>query len=147
MTTNTTVDRENNELKEIFDRLKEEHNIEEMIGFSEIDIAEKLQKNDFLIVKYKELYYKELQVLEILEGKMDALKGIRFKHYRFNDNYEYKTNEIEKYCFPSDKKIIQMKKIITKQQVRVRFFEMCYKSLEKQSWSMKTYTDRERMGL
>lgn len=141
------INDENNELKEIFDRLKEEHNIEQMIGFSELDIAEKLQKNDMLIVKYKELYYKELQLYEVLERKMEALKGLRFKHYMFNDVHEWKSNEIEKYCFPSDEKIIKMKKILAKQQVRVRFFDMCWKAFNQMSWSMKNFNDRELRGL
>lgn len=141
------VNQENEELRQIFNELKEEHNIEEMIGFSDMDISEKLQKNDMMIVKYKELYYKELQTLEILERKMEALKGIRFKHYRFNDDHEWKPNEIEKYCFPSDEKIIKMKKIIAKRQIRVRFFDMCWRAFDKMGWSMKTFTERDKMGL
>lgn len=143
----TELNQENNELKEIFDKLKEEHNIEEMIGFSELDISEKLQKNDMLIIKYKELYYKELQLYEILQEKMETLKGLRYKHYRFNDDHEWNKYEIEKYCFPSDKKIIKMNKILAKQQVKVRFFEICWKALDKMSWSMKTWNDRELRGL
>lgn len=138
---------EHNELKQIFDALKSEHNIEEMATFSEIDISEKLQKNEMMTIKYKELYYNELQIYEILERKMDALKGIRFKHYKFNDDHEWRPNEIEKYCFPSDEKIIALKKIMAKQKVRVRFFEMCYKAFEKMGWNMKTFTERERYGL
>jgi hypothetical protein len=78
---------------------------------------------------------------------MEALKGLRFKHYRFNDDHEWKPNEIEKYCLPSDEKIIKMKKLMAKQQIKVRFFEMCWKAFDKQGWSMKTYSDREKMGL
>jgi hypothetical protein len=141
------ANQENEELKQILEALKEEHPIEEMIGFSEIDISEKLQKNDMMVVKYKELYYNELNTLEILERKMEALKGLRFKHYRFNDDHEWKPNEIEKYCLPSDEKIIKMKKLMAKQQIKVRFFEMCWKAFDKQGWSMKTYSDREKMGL
>lgn len=138
---------EYDELKQIFDELKEEHNIEEMVTFTEIDIADKLKKNEMMIIKYKELYYKELNKYEILERKMEALKGIRFKHYKFNDQHEWQKKEIEEYCFPCDEKIIAMKKLLMKQQIKVRFFDMCYRAFEKLGWSMKTFTDREMRGL
>jgi len=138
---------ENDELKQIFDQLKEEHNIEEMATFSDLDIAQKLQKNEMMVIKYKEMYYAELHKYEILERKMDALRGMRYKHYKFNDDNEWQKKEIEDYCLPSDIKIIRMKKIMKKQQVRVRFFEMCWKAFNSMGWSMKTFTEREKMGL
>ena len=138
---------EYDELKQIFDQLKEEHDIENKATFSELDIAEKLQTNEMMIIKYKELYYNELNKLEILERKMEALKGIRYKHYKFNDEHEWQKKEIEEFCLPSDDKIIKMKKIIAKQLVKVRFFEMCWKAFDKLGWSMKNFTDREKMGL
>jgi hypothetical protein len=120
---------ENDALKQIFEELHNEHPIDEMATFSEIDISEKLRKNEMMIIKYKELYYKELQKYEDLEDKMNTLKGIRYKHYKFNDNHEWNKKEIEEYCLPSDPAIIRMKKIMAKQQVRVRFFQMCLASL------------------
>lgn len=138
---------ENDELKQIFEQLNQEHPIEEMATFNELDIAEKLQKNEMMIIRYKEMYYNELNQYEILERKMDALKGMRYKHYRFNDDHEWQKKEIEDYCLPADERIIQMKKIMAKQKVKVRFFEMCWKAFDKLSWSMKTFTDREKMGL
>jgi hypothetical protein len=138
---------EHDELKQIFESLKTEHNIEELATFSDIDITEKLRNNEMMIIKYKELYYNELNKYEILERKMNALKGIRYKHYKFNDVHEWQKKEIEEYCFPSDERITAMKKILSKQQVKVRFFEMCFKSFERMGWNMKVFTDRERMGL
>lgn len=141
------LERENTELKQIFEQLKAEHNIEELATFSEIDIADKLQKNEMMVIRYKELYYAELNKYEILERKMDALKGKRYKHYRFEDDNEWVKKEIEDYCLPSDEKIIAMKKIMQRQHVRVRFFDMCHKAFYSMGWSMKTFTERERHGL
>jgi len=138
---------EQEELKQIFNELKSEHNIEEMATFSELDISDKLKINDMMIVKYKELYFNELNNYEILERKMEALKGKRFKYYKFDDEHEWQKKEIEEYCLPSDERIITMKKIMSKQKVRVRFFEMCWKALDKMGWSMKTFSDREMRGL
>lgn len=138
---------ENNELKQIFEELKTEHPIEEMATFSDLDISQKLQKNEMMVIKYKEMYYAELNKYEILERKMDALRGMRFKYYRFEDDNEWTKKEIEDYCLPSDNKIIKMKKIMAKQKVRVRFFEMCWKAFNSMSWSMKTFTQREQHGI
>ena len=76
-----------------------------------------------------------------LNDLMDKLVGMRYKHYRFEDTNEWKKVEIEQFCIPQDKKILKMKKIIRRQQVRVRFFNMCWKGFEKQNWSMKLFLD------
>lgn len=144
---NEEVEAEKAELKQIFDQLKEEHNIEDMIEFSDLDIAEKLQTNELNVIKYKEFYYNELNKYEILERKMDGLKGKKFKYYKFDDDHEWQKKEIEEYCLPSDVTIIALKKIIMKQHVRVRFFEMCWKGLGSMGWNMKTFSDREKRGL
>lgn len=141
------MDQEQIELKQIFDSLKEEHNIEELVDFSDINIAEKLKENQMMIIKYKELYYEELHKYEILERKMDALRGLRFKHYKFEDDNEWGKPEIEKYCLPSDPQIIALKKLMMKQQVRVRFFDICWKAFDKMGWNMKVFSDREIKGL
>lgn len=120
--------------------------IDEMVKFSEIDLQEKIQDNSFQIVKFREHYYKELANLEKLEALFEKLCGERYKFYRFEDDKEWTKVEIERYCLPSDKKIIHMKGIIRKQQTRVRFFEMAYRAFEKQQWSMKTFHDTLRSG-
>jgi hypothetical protein len=109
--------------------------------------SEKLQQNAMKVVEYKEFYYRELNLYEQLERKMDALTGIRYKHYKYNDEHNWQKPEIEKYCLPADESIIKLKKIMMKQQIRVRFFELCWKSFEKQGWNMKVFSDRERMGI
>ena len=138
---------ENNELKQIFESLKEEHDIENLATFNDLDVSEKLMRNDMMVIKYKELYYTELQKYEELERKMDALKGLRYKYYKFEDENEWQKKEIEEYCLPSDRSIIQMKKIMAKQQVKVRFFDMCWKAFNSMGWNMKTFSERERRGI
>lgn len=130
----------------IIEELKVDHPIDELVKFSDIDIQEKLMENPFMIVKYRELYYRELAQLDNLNDLMDKLMGERYKHYRFEDEKEWSKPEIEKYCLPSDKKIQKMRKIIHKQEMRVRFFEMCYKAFEKQGWSMKSFIDTLKGG-
>ena len=141
------MSRENDKLKQIFESLKTEHNIENLVDFSDINIAEKLKENQMMVIKYKELYYNELNKYEILERKMNALKGLKYKHYKFEDDNEWQKKEIEEYCLPSDPQIIALKKLMARQQVRVRFFDICWKAFDKMGWNMKVFSDREIKGL
>ena len=133
--------------KEIVAKLKAEHPIEEMVRFSELNIMERLEENPFMIVKYREHYYLELSKLEKLEDLYEKLLGERYKYYRFDDDREWTKVEIEKYCLPTDKKVIQFKEIMARQKIRVRFFEIAYKGFEQVGWRMKTYMDGSRMGV
>lgn len=137
----------NRQIKQMLEELKEEHDIENLATFSDLDISEKLKQNDMMIVRYKEFYFNELQRYEELQEKMDLLKGLRYKYYKFEDDREWQKKEIEEYCFPSDKAIIRMQNILAKQMARVRFFETCWKAFDKMGWSMKTFSDREMRGL
>jgi hypothetical protein len=134
-------------VEEIFEELHTEYPIEEMVKFDETDIQEKLQDNIFLLVQFKELYYGELDTYEELERKMDALRGKRYKHYKFDVEEHWEKKEIEDYCLPADVKIIAMKKIMKKQKIKVRFFEMAWKAFDKLSWNMKQFNDRDRRGI
>ena len=131
---------------EIVKKLLEEHPIHEMVKFSDLDLQTKLEENTFKIEKNREIYNKELAILEELEDKNEILVGQRYKFYRFEDDREWTKPEIEKYCLPADKKILQMKRILANQKTRVRFFENCYKGFEKQQWSMKSFIDTIRSG-
>jgi len=133
-------------MNDVVEKLLEEHPIIELVKFSELDIQEKLQDNPYLIVKYRELYYAELAKLESLQDKYDLLTGRRYDWYRFESDKELTKPEIEKYYLPKDKKIQQMKKILRNQEIRVRFFETCFKGLEQQGWRMKSYIDVLRGG-
>jgi len=132
--------------EELFEKLHEEYPIDEMVKFSELDIQEKLKENPSQIMKFKDFYHKELSRFEHLTDLMDKLVGIRYKFYRFEDPNEWTKVEIEKFCIPGDHQILKMKKILHRQEIRVRFFEMCWKGFEKQNWSMKVFMDTLKSG-
>ncbi len=134
-------------VNEIIEELKEEHNIEELVSFTDIDLQEKLKDNTFQVMKFKDLWIKEKITYEKLEDTMNKLKASRYHFYRFEQDEDLSKPEIEKYYIPGDTKIIQMNGILRKQKVRVDFFEMCWKGLEKMQWNMKCFSDNERRGL
>jgi hypothetical protein len=135
------------EEEKIVKDLLEDHPIHDMVRFSDLNLTEKLEENPFMIVKYKELYYKELAVMEELEVNYEKLIGFRYKFYRFEDDESWTKVEIEKYCIPSDPKVIQMKGIMAKQKARVRFFEIAWKAFEQMGWRMKSFIDAMRIGI
>jgi hypothetical protein len=128
----------------IINELLLEHPISELVKFNELDLQEKLAQNPTMMVKYRDLYHKELAKLDKLDDLMEKLVGMRYRYYRFDDNHEWSKPEIEKYAIPTDKKVQRMKKIIRRQKIRVRFFEMCWKAFEKQGWSMKGFIETLR---
>jgi len=140
------VDQSKEESK-IIEELKLEHPIDEMVKFSEINIMDRLKENSFMIVKYREHYYLEKSKMEKLDDLYEKLLGLRYKYYRFDDDHAWTKVEIEKYCLPSDSKVLQFKKIMSRQKIRVKFFELCYKGFEQVGWRMKTFSDNLRSGV
>lgn len=126
---------------ELLKKLYKKHPIDEMIKFNELNIQEELQNNDFLIVKYRDLYHKELDKLERLQEILERTSGERFKYYKFECNEKWERTEIEKFALPQDPQVIKIKKLIQKQNNIVRFFNMCYRAFQSRSWSMKNFLE------
>lgn len=127
--------------EELLQELIKQHPIETMVQFTEFSIQEKLQNNAFQIVKYKELHIKEKIQLDRLISLKEKIIGEQYDFYRFSYDKELRPQEITTYYLPKDKKILQINKIIRKQEQRVEFFNLCVESLVRQSWNMKTYLD------
>lgn len=123
----------------MLEKLKEDHPIDNIVLFNELNVHEKLQENDWMIVKYRDLYHKELDKLERIKELLEKTEGERYKYYRFDDDNEWTKPEIEKYALPQDEKVRKIKKLVQKQQMRVRFFQMCWKAFESRAWSMSNF--------
>lgn len=131
--------KEGKDAKEVLEKLIIEHPIEDMIQFTDINIQEKIKENTRNVVKYNDLYQKELATLDVLVDKMEALLGKRYDFYRFKHEKELTKIEIERYYLPNDVYIKKMKTIIRRQNTRVRFFKLCYQAFDKQSWNLKLF--------
>ncbi len=141
-----TSEEENKTMEEIWNELLIEYPINDIVKFSEYNIADKLTENSWLITEYTKLYEKENDILNQIQEMKDSILCERYDHYRFNCDKELKQYEIEKYYLPKDEKVIKINGIIRKQQYRVNFFAMCIKALEKMYWNMKTFFDVSRKG-
>jgi len=131
--------KEGKDAKEVLEKLILEHPIEDMIQFTDINIQEKIKENTRNVVKYNDLYQKELGILDVLTDKMESLFGKRYDYYRFDYEKELTKIEIERYYLPNDVYIKKMKKLIRRQNIKVRFFKLCYQAFDKMGWSMKLF--------
>jgi hypothetical protein len=132
---------------EVIEKLLTEHPIEEMVQFSEIDVREKLEKNEFLVVKYTELLHKEKDIFDKIIAMKEKVVGERYDYYRFNYPKELKSAEIEKFYLPKDNKILKINKLLRSQQWRVDFFETAVKALTRMGWNMKSYLQAMKIGI
>jgi len=126
---------------DVIKELLKEHPIHELIKFDDVNLQEKIRENTTYFVKYRDLYHQELARLDKLKDLLDKLIGKRYEFYRFNDEKSWTKTEIEKYALPADEKVVQMKKIVRRQEIRVRFFDMCQRGFDKQGWSMRTFIE------
>jgi len=132
---------------EILQELHTKHPIDELVKFSEYNIQEKLEQNTYQIIKFKELFIKEKNNLDKMISLKERIIGERFDFYRFHSDKDLRPNEIIQYYLPKDLKIIQINKLIRKQQLVVSFFEMCVDAISRLGWAMKSWLDSNRMGL
>lgn len=128
----------------VLDELEKEHNIIEISSFNDFDIKEKLEKNSFYLVRYTELLEKERMNLSKIQDIFEQVRGKRYEHYRFNYDERLDKKEIEMYFLPRDKMIIEVKKHLRLQELRVKFFELCVKAIEKQPWNIKSWLERNK---
>ena len=133
--------------EDLLQELLREHNIEEMVKFDEFSIQEKLQNNAYKIVQYKELYIREKIQLDKLISLKEKIIGEQYDYYRFSYDKELRPQEITTYYLPKDEKIIQINKIIRKQEQRVEFFNLCVDALSKQAWNMKSFIEVHKVGI
>jgi hypothetical protein len=131
----------------ILEELHKKHPIDDIVRFSEIDLQDKLRDNAFMVVKYSELYQKELDTYNKISELKDRVTGRRYDHYRFNFNKELTPAEIKGYYLPKDKAIIKIDKLLRRQKWRVDFFDICVKAIDKMGWNMKTFWDSYKRGL
>jgi hypothetical protein len=127
--------------EKLLEELYKEYPIDEMVRFSELDIAEKLQDNTYWVVKFRDLFFQAQADYEHLEDLLEKLIGQRYDHYRFHSDKELDKTEIKAYYLPQDSQILRMKKILARQKIKVEFFKMCVNGMEKQQWNMKNFLE------
>ena len=128
---NNNVKSEEQEKKELIEKLKQEFDIVSDIDFNEFTIQEKLKQHAFLMVRYGECLERANYDLEKLKELKEKITGERYHYYRFNYDEGLTKIEIEKYYLVKDEKILKINNLIRLQKVKVDFFNICCKAVDK----------------
>lgn len=137
----------NSEYDEVINELKAQWDVENLLGFNEMDIQEKLSVNSAKIWHFTELYNREKNDLDGIIELRDKLVCKRYEYYKTNADLLLKQSEIEKYYLPKDPEIIRMNNIVRKQKWRVEFYLGLKLALEKQGWNMMNFIKNVNNGL
>jgi hypothetical protein len=137
------------EREQIIGELLEKFPIHDIVSFNEFDIHDKLAKNADLYISYYEHYLSEKQEFARLEELKTRLVGIIYDELRFptpqsTNEHAHKNldrKEIIEYYIPRDKRYIKLLDIIEKQRVRVEFFEIAAKAIDKTSWNARNFLE------
>lgn len=126
----------------IIEDLLKEYPIYDLVAFDELNISQKLQDNPYQVIRFQDQLIKERVRYDELEELQEKLVGELYHKYRFQSEEELSNKEIEKYYIPKDPKYLKMKEILRKQKIRIGFFELCVKGLDRQYWSMKEFSNK-----
>jgi hypothetical protein len=141
----------------IFELLMLKYDVENLLVWNEFTIADKLPKQAFLEVQWREMYISQNKLLEELEREKIELEGQIFMEVRHPQMVEEKnpysnigaglqTKEIEKYVIPRDKRIKEINKKIEMQGVIVEFFLSTHEAIKKNTWHMKNWIEIYKRG-
>jgi deoxyadenosine/deoxycytidine kinase len=131
-------------MKEVINKLHEEHPVLEDVKFNESNLFEKMNINPWKVAYYKDLYERSLKEYERISDLLNKLIGIRYDHYKFNSEKMLNQREIERYYLTKDKKILKMRKIFRRKEIETKFFETCVRAYELQGWKMKEFWERKQ---
>lgn len=129
-------DIEQNKMLEV---LYKEYKVDELLRYNEHNIADKIKDNPFISEQFRLLFLKEAQNLKRVELLYEEMVGKQYDHYKYESEKSLTKTEIERYYLPKDEKIIKMKELLHKQQLRTDFFESVWKAIDRLGWMMKMY--------
>jgi hypothetical protein len=132
------------ERDKILNDLYAEYPLENEIEFNEFNIQEKIRSYGKLFIKYKDILIREKSALEHLLDLKSRLEGKLYDDYKFNNEKILTKQEIEKYYIPKHENIVKIKNLIDRQTIRLEFFDMAVKVIEKLSWNMKNFMEADK---
>lgn len=125
--------------EEIKEKLLDEYPITDEVSFNDFNIEEKLQNQLQLELKYYDLMtnakYVHGKIEDILIDKQCEL----YDHFRFEYERNLSKTEIELYYMPNHPDIKLIKERMELQEVKVKFFEICYRASKQLQWNISTY--------
>jgi len=126
---------------QILKELQLEYDVYELLTIDEFKIKEQIEKNPFYMEQFRLLYLKEKGKLLRIEIMRDEYIGKLYDDLRFHNDKSITKTEIERYYIPKDEKVVKLKKLHMKTQIRMEFFEAVYEAFKTQSWLLKQHIE------
>lgn len=125
--------------EQIKEKLLEEYPIAEEVSFNDFNIEEKLQQQLQLELKYHDLYENAKYVYGKIDDILIDKQCELYDYFRFEYERNLSKPEIELYYLPKHPDIKMIKERMQLQEIKVKFFEICYKSVKQLQWNIQTY--------
>ena len=138
----------------IYDALIKKHNVEELLTWNEFTIEDKLPRQAFLEVQWREMYISANKKLDELKRIKEEIIGEIFFEVKHPQQVEKKeknpyasigaglqNKDIERYIIPRDKRIKEINVKIEFHETIVDFFLTTYEAIKKNTWHMKNWIE------
>ena len=111
----------------------------DLLEFNEYTIKEKLEKNAWWFQNFRLLYIREKRKLEQIKIIHDEFVGNLYHQLRFENDITIGKIETEKYYIPKHPKVVEYRKLIMKQMIRVETFEAIKDAFKQQGYNMTQF--------
>lgn len=125
----------------ILKELQLEFDVFPLLTINEFLLKEQIEKNPFYQEQFRLLFLKEKGKLMRIEVMRDEYIGQLYDDLKYRSDLSLTKTEIEKYYIPKDSKVIKLKKLHLKIQIRMEFFEAIWDAFKTQSWLIKQYIE------
>lgn len=110
-----------------------------MLEFNEFTIKEKLEMNAYWYQNFRLLTIGEKRKLNQIKMIHDKYVGDLYHKLRFENDISINKIETEKYYIPRDPKVIEFKRLMMKQTIRVETYEAITDAFKTQGFTMNTF--------
>jgi hypothetical protein len=145
---------EENTKEKIFNALIKKYDVENLLCWNEFTLQDKLPKQAFLEVQWREMYISANKKLDELKRTKEEIIGEIFFEVKYPQLVENKeknpyasigaglqNKDIERYVIPRDKRIKEINVKIEFNETIVDFFLTTYEAIKKNTWNMKNWLD------
>ena len=129
----------------IFRKLEDDYNVYDLLTFNEFNIQERLERLSFHMKDFRLKFLQEQSKLGAVQDRLDKVIADKYIALKEGSVVLTKT-EIEKYYLPTDEKIIELRGLVRKQELRTKYFETVWQAMDKLQWNMKLYCDNSKGG-
>jgi hypothetical protein len=128
-----------NNREQIREKLEKEYPIADEVSFNDFNIEQKLQNQLQLELKYYDLLQNAKYVYNKIDNILIDKQCELYDTFRFEHERNLSKPEIELYYMPKHPDIKLIKERMALQEVKVHFFEICYRSAKQLQWNIQTF--------